>query len=123
MLRWGPVVAYVALILTLSSIPNLRAPRGLRAPDKLIHFVEYGVLGFLLRRAVGLPGVRGWALASGIAVAIGGLDERVQSMVPGRDPSILDWCADGLGAALGAWLQPRLARSGDPSRGDREGAG
>jgi VanZ family protein len=73
--------------------------------DKLLHALEYAVLGGLLvpaLRAAGL-GSRGAVLAAvTLASLYGASDEFHQSFVPGRDADVLDWVADTLGASAGA---------------------
>ncbi|MFO7732871.1 MAG: VanZ family protein [Candidatus Aminicenantes bacterium] len=69
---------------------------------KSLHFVEYGLLAFLLYRAFrAFQGPR-WSpgpvyLAGAVAVAYGFLDEFLQSFVPGRWGSPFDWAIDILG--------------------------
>lgn len=64
------------------------------------------MLGGLLRRAFGLRGGRGWALALIAGAAVGAMDECYQKLVPGRFPSVFDWMADACGAAIGSALAP-----------------
>lgn len=101
MRRWGPVAIYVLLILVVSSVPSLRPPDSGPGLDKLAHVIEYGILGFLLRRAITVRGVVGWLLTIGIAAVVGAVDELYQSTVPGRLSSVNDWLADLVGAAIG----------------------
>jgi lipopolysaccharide/colanic/teichoic acid biosynthesis glycosyltransferase/VanZ family protein len=75
---------------------------------KSLHFIEYGVLAYLLYRAFRGPDVRrwepGWALRAGlVSVAYGFLDEYLQSFVPNRYGSPIDWGVDtaGILAVLG----------------------
>ncbi len=104
---WLPVVAWAALIFTLSSIPDLGT--GLGGWDlalrKLAHATEYAVLGALLFRALGreLP-----AIAIGIAYAV--TDEVHQAFVPGRLGSPLDVLVDAAGVLAGVFVLGRLAR-------------
>jgi len=106
------VALYVAVILALSSIPH--PPPGPEIPhsDKLIHLVEYGVLGLLIARAGST-----WAAAShrrrllnvallGVLVAV--VDEIYQFTTPGRTPSVADALADAVGVTLGGMLWWRL---------------
>lgn len=104
------VIAWMAVIFALSSIPSEVPSPGTRflPPDKIAHFVEYAVLGFLLY-AAGRPYVvrtRGaWVLVGvsvGIAVLYGISDEFHQSFVSGRDADVGDLVADALGAVAGA---------------------
>jgi VanZ family protein len=69
--------------------------------DKVVHFVEYAILGFLLFRVLfssGKVSAR-WSgvLALCCAVALGAIDELYQSL-PGRNTSLYDWISDSLGA-------------------------
>jgi lipopolysaccharide/colanic/teichoic acid biosynthesis glycosyltransferase len=89
---------------------------------KSLHFVEYGFLVLLLYRA--FRGGRGplWskraaALAAAGAVAYGFLDEFLQSFVPNRYGSPLDWAVDtaGILTAL-AWVAlTARRRAADPA--------
>jgi lipopolysaccharide/colanic/teichoic acid biosynthesis glycosyltransferase len=75
---------------------------------KSLHIIEYGVLAYLLYRAFRGPEARkwnpGWALRAGlVSVAYGFLDEYLQSFVPNRNGSPIDWGIDtaGIAAVLG----------------------
>lgn len=103
--RWLPVAAYVALIFTLSAQAGLTVPGTFEWRDKLAHTIEYGLLGLLVFRAVrdtwpGVPAVRRVLLSALAIAALGGIDERFQAGVPGRDSSVYDWYADATGATL-----------------------
>ncbi len=105
--RWGPVVAWAAVIFVFSSVSNLST--GLGTWDlvlrKLAHLTEYAILGALVYRAVG----RTWP-----AVALGSLyavtDEFHQAFVDGRVASPLDWALDTAGVVAGVLLYARAAR-------------
>jgi VanZ family protein len=105
---WFPVLLYVTLIFTLSSIPNLKVPDFPGLSDKLVHATEYGILGFLMVRAL-----RGTTVASSLPAAliallfglvIGVSDELYQAHVPGRVSDPLDFAADASGLAVSAIL-------------------
>jgi VanZ family protein len=103
---WLPVLGYVTLIFAVSSVSNLPGPKFFPYADKAAHLVEYGILGFLVGRA--LRGAaphfvtRFWfALAIIAGVAVGMLDEMFQSRVPGRESSLLDFAADVAGTLVG----------------------
>jgi len=108
-LRILPVVLYVALIFFASTRPNLKPP-GPEFPleDKAIHFAEYTLLGVLLFKGIGYTALRDRRLAFlflfSVGASVGGLDEIVQSYVPGRSMSIFDWMADAAGVALGVGM-------------------
>jgi MYXO-CTERM domain-containing protein len=114
------VGAYLVLVFGLSSIPHLTPPGNISNTDKLAHFIEYGILGVLLFRALaaaGLPLVRAGLVTILIGGMIAGLDELYQGTV-GRDRSAGDWGADTAGlavAALAGILRGRRRRPGAPS--------
>jgi VanZ family protein len=103
---WLPVVAWAAVIFTLSSIPHLGT--GLGTWDTILrkgaHLTEYAVLGALLYRAFGREAP---ALAAGIAYAA--TDELHQHFVQGRHGAPVDVAIDAVGVSLGmlAWLRVR----------------
>jgi VanZ family protein len=98
-----PVFIWALLIWLGSSIQRLPDPNTVFPHlDKIAHFFEYGVLGFLMtrsfyyhprvsvsRRAVSLALVLGLVFAS--------VDEFHQLFVPGRFASLWDLAADTLG--------------------------
>jgi VanZ family protein len=90
--------------------------------DKIEHFLEYYVFGYILLRAIIILKRQDRSrYASFIVIAVGILysisDEWHQSFVPGRDPSITDVMFDGLGIItavltfrpLRNWLKPLSA--------------
>ena len=104
---WLPVVAWAALIFTLSSIPDLGT--GLGGWDlvlrKLAHAAEFAILGILLLRALERP-VAAFLLGTAYAAS----DELHQAFVPGRLGSPLDVVIDAIGVAVGIALMLRLRR-------------
>jgi VanZ family protein len=105
---WLPVIAWCALIFTLSSFSKLPAPPS-GISDKHEHFVAYAILGALFLRALAkgrLTGVSmGIALVAVLStVAYGATDELHQYFVPGRDCSLGDLLADTAGAFTAAAL-------------------
>lgn len=106
---WLPVLLYVALIFWVSSLPGIRLPGGGSGLDKFAHAAEYGVLCFLLVRALKESGlVASLGVASAVALVIGlcvGLaDELFQSMIPGRESDPADYAADAAGLILAIFL-------------------
>jgi VanZ family protein len=116
---WAPVLAYAAAIFYLSSLPkpHEQLPEFVRdLSDKLLHFVEYGILGALWYRAFRwASGPRIATSAVLLAVVAGSIygmtDEVHQAFVPMRTASLLDWIADTLGTVIGArglsWIEQR----------------
>jgi VanZ family protein len=113
---WMPVCAYAGLIFYLSSQPHPEEDLPsfvMSFSDKVLHLVEYGVLGGLCYRALRRGTNGSWANAAvPLAVLFTSLygisDEIHQSFVPFRDSSWLDWVADTIGAAIGAAVMSRL---------------
>lgn len=128
--RWAPLVLWLALIFLLSNQPKAAIP-SYGVWDLLVkkgaHFVAYGVLALLARRAGFTPAA---ALALTLAYAVS--DELHQLQIAGRHGQPADVLIDGAGAAtmllVLPWLQaraPRLGRVlGLPAQsGQRDGAG
>lgn len=69
--------------------------------DKLAHLVTYALLGLLL--AAGFSGRRP-LLATGLAFAVGVIDEVQQAFQPGRHADLADLGADFCGALLAAMI-------------------
>jgi VanZ family protein len=101
---WLPVVAWAAVIFTLSSFPALDSGFGWDvALRKVAHVAEYAVLALLLMRAVG-GAVPAFALAVAYAVS----DEVHQHFVRGRHGNAVDVGIDALGVAIGIVAYARL---------------
>jgi VanZ family protein len=108
--RWGPVIAWMALIFILSAQAQLPTPetRWLDSVlEKSAHTFEFAVLAALLMRALAAGVAVPWR-AFGVAVLLAWLyalsDEFHQSFVPGRSDDWMDILFDWLGAVLGAGL-------------------
>jgi VanZ family protein len=99
------LVGWVALTLTLTSIPNPHFTIPLPHADKLAHFGFYGVMGMLCglwrRETSDLP-ARALLLAFLFVTVLGALDEGHQYFIPGRSMDVKDWVADMSGCGLGA---------------------
>lgn len=94
---------------------------------KSLHFIEYGILAWLLYRAFRAgrrPRWKGsWALQAGaLAVAYGFLDEFLQSFVPKRRGSPLDWAVDTAGVLAALFVVSRWSRKARVSRPSRPDA-
>ena len=108
---WGPVFLYCGIIFYLSSQshPGRHFPSFLFGlSDKLVHAVEYGILGILLFRAFhyNTRTIASISLAIICALAFGLSDEFHQWFVPHRQADLWDVLADTLGATsfIGAWV-------------------
>jgi len=68
---------------------------------KIIHLIEYGILGILARRAFG-----SWLKALVFCVLYGASDEFHQLFVPGRQAKVRDVVVDAIGAGIGLGFYP-----------------
>ncbi|MFO0701453.1 MAG: VanZ family protein [Nitrospira sp.] len=114
---WGPVCAYAVLIFYISSQshPEEQVPFVSFFSDKVVHAVEYAVLGALCYRALQGSQREAWRrqamlLAIVFTSLYGISDEIHQAFVPFRESSVFDWIADTVGAAVGAAGFSRLSQ-------------
>jgi VanZ family protein len=110
---WAPPIALMAVIFVLSAQPDLNS--GLGTLDtilrKLAHMAEYGLLVFLLWRALraSVPDRPAVAVALALGVLYAVSDEWHQSFVEGRHGTPVDVLIDSVGmAAVAAVLLRRL---------------
>jgi len=97
---------FCILIIAGSSVPGNKIPEAFAlTPDKLIHCLEYFILGSLIQYWLQyeLPFGKKYNLLL-IAVILGSLfgviDENYQRLTPGRTPDIWDWVLDTVGVLL-----------------------
>jgi VanZ family protein len=106
-------IAYWALLLTATHVPQPDLPDLPEHSDKVIHFCGYAVLTLLgafatVRHA--LRPTRRLLLWSAIFLVYGALDEWLQNFV-NRSPSIEDFYADAAGVLTGGLIWLVLTRS------------
>ena len=105
-----PILLWAVIIFLLSSIskiPDLN--RGDLPLDKLVHLIEYFLLGILMARGLYYQNnikinQRYFLYSILVAAAIGFIDESYQFFVPNRDASILDFVFDCLGCVAGVFI-------------------
>lgn len=116
---WLPVLLYIALIFSVSSVNGKDLPGGFPNMDKFAHLLEYSLFGLLLGRAIRFTMTgRGRAAASIATIIVGALvgvaDELYQRGVPQRHSDIRDWLTDvfALSVAVGftQWVTSRSLR-------------
>lgn len=109
-----PVFLYAGAIFVFSSfsLPFFPGPE-IRFIDRLLHVVEYGILGFLLGRAFlnASPSFfrrsfQAWAV--GVAIFYGFTDEIHQFFVPMRSSNAIDLVCDGIGAVFAQFFFRRV---------------
>lgn len=100
------LAGWVALTLTLTSIPNLEFGPSFPGADKVAHFGFYGVAGFLFvlwRRETGKGAAVAMVWAAVFAALLGAGDEFHQQWIPGRSMEFFDWMADFAGGTAGGF--------------------
>lgn len=126
---WLPVVAYIGLIFSLSSIKGSDLPGGFPNLDKIVHLLEYSLLGLLIGRAIRFTlADKGMKVAAIVTVALGAAigvaDELYQRRVPERSSDVRDWIVDVAAVALSVfftqWVSTRALRA-KAARRTREG--
>jgi VanZ family protein len=109
----------VLIVLTIiggSSVPSKNIPEVFSfTPDKLIHCLEYAVLGFFLFRWLRLEYVSNTLSSISLVTfalgsLIGAIDENYQRLIPGRNPDFWDWVLDSMGVLLSVLLLNYLRR-------------
>jgi len=102
------VLATLAPVVPLKLQASLGVDQAIELLRQMGHFLEYGVLGFLLWRALG--GTTKLATSSIVAVTIAVAllvaltDEYHQSTTPARTASEFDVLTDTVGAGVAAWF-------------------
>jgi len=99
--------AWVIWHLTTGQVDSSPSPFSVRLVWNGAHAFVFGVLAFLLLE--GTPR-RWWWVALLVCSAYGAFDEWYQGFVPGREPDVVDWLSDTLGATLG-WTAARLVQA------------
>jgi VanZ family protein len=104
---WLPLVNWLAIIFFLSSISGEKLPNLHRfSLDKIAHFTEYLILGYLMVRAFidSFPNMnltKALVLSIILCALYGMSDEWHQRFVSGRNCDFFDWIFDFLGSTSG----------------------
>lgn len=102
--RFAGALCLFLLIVAIGSIPGARAEIANVASGIILHSVAYGCVTFLLYTGCsGSPAVRA-AKAVLAVMAMGAIDESVQSFLPYRTGAVTDWMIDTASAVLTAGL-------------------
>jgi VanZ family protein len=104
-----PACTYACVIFYLSSLSSFPEEMpSFWGLDKIIHFIEYYIFGYLIFRCFAgwenstFPQRRAIMLTIGVGVFYAWTDEWHQSFVPGRDSSFWDAFFDAFGVAFAA---------------------
>ena len=105
----GLLIGYIILIISVSSIPGNSIPRFiLFSWDKLLHLVEYSILGYLAVNSFREISIGQLFVIIISCLGFACIDELWQSLIPGRFSSGLDIIADGIGIIIGSIFGSRL---------------
>jgi len=118
-LAWSRIFALgvVIIIFAGSSVPGKNIPKVFSlTPDKLIHCLEYSVLGFFLFRWLRLeftnqPFIKISLITLFIGSLIGVADENYQRLTPGRSPDFWDWVLDSIGVLLAVMFMNYIVKT------------
>ncbi len=104
------LIAYWTMLFIGTHIPQV--PRGVaEVSDKLLHYVAFAGLGFLLaadRRGRGPLSIKNYFVMWGLIAVYAAVDELLQIPVR-RTADAADWLADAVGAACGLGLFAALS--------------
>ncbi len=124
-LRWLPATLYAALIFWSSSTYAPVPVVPMQHADKVMHFIEFGLLCYLICWALE-PSRRSLNRIMWIAIltsaAYGATDELHQSFTPLRHPEAGDWWADTFGAVAVGLLWRKAALTHLEPQGSNEDA-
>jgi VanZ family protein len=99
------LLVYMIIILSLSSLPGESLPKSMLLNfDKLIHLIEYFILGILLMKSMKSISAKMLIIVIPFGIFFGIMDEYLQSFISGRFSSIWDVLADTLGIIIGSLL-------------------
>ena len=105
--RWLPPALWAALILVLTSIPTPSGPGGIPHLDKITHVLMYAGQGWLVTRALRTRRFAALAVAL-VGIALFALLDEWHQQFVSRDPEVMDWIADMIGASLGIAAASRV---------------
>ena len=92
-------------ILSLSTLPGDSLPKSwLLSFDKLIHLIEYFILGILLMKSMKIISTKMLIIVIPFGIIFGMMDEYLQSFISGRFSSGWDVLADTIGVIIGSLL-------------------
>ena len=113
---WTVTLTYIILITILSHQPAddiSEVSPNIKNLDKLFHFIEFSILGFLIFGSLSLNSKEFdqiLSLSIKIGILFSCLDEYHQSFIDGRDSSPVDLIFDILGVFFGTFLHYRFFR-------------
>ncbi len=111
------LLLFFGLMVLLGSVPGNANALSDRFGDKTLHLIAYVGLSVLCYRAWLAPRKKRIAITLLMIALLGLIDEGIQSALPYRNASVVDWCVDFLAALMtvGAlWLQESFSTLHNP---------
>ncbi|MGK5067371.1 hypothetical protein D3C81_332260 [compost metagenome] len=93
-LRFRTALVLYLLVILIGDIPGIRADVGQYASGGVLHSFGYGVLALMLFSGISGGVARRALLSVLMVVAMGALDEFIQSFLSYRHGSVHDWLVD-----------------------------
>ena len=106
------VACYWAGMFVATHVPIRTTPVGDRySLDKIEHLTAFATLAALLNALAAAIGLKSWNHSAAIVcfVAVYAMVDEATQVSP-RQPEVLDWLADVIGATLGVFLYSLIAR-------------
>ncbi len=105
------LVIYIILVISASAVPGERIPESrLFSMDKLLHLLEFMVLGVLVVLSFKEITLRSFIYAIIGCLVFAAVNEFIQMMIPGRSPDVNDFIADNIGVWIGTGIAVSLKR-------------
>jgi len=99
---------FMVTILSISALPSKAIPDiGFQHTDKIAHFLEYSILGFLAVKSFFPRKLVGLICVISFGMMFGAFDEWWQSFISDRCTSVADFIADTAGMLIGSILSYR----------------
>lgn len=94
------LLGFFVVMVMIGAIPGQAQALSARAGDKLLHLLAFGFMTLLCHLAIRAAPVPRALLVVAIVALLGLADESLQSLLPYRNASALDWCFDIAAAAI-----------------------
>ena len=88
------LLIFFGTMVALGAIPGNANALSARMGDKTLHLLAYGFMSFLCFRSIKGSRCEQSVISLLIMALLGLLDESLQSLLPYRNASLVDWCFD-----------------------------
>lgn len=88
------LLSFFGAMIALGAIPGSASTLSSSVGDKTLHLLAYGFMSFLCFRSIKASRCGQSVISLLIMALLGLLDESLQSLLPFRNASLLDWCFD-----------------------------